>query len=176
MPRNVEIKARAADPSRLRGLAIELADGPPRTIDQTDTFFATPSGRLKLRMFADGSGELIAYERPDTAGPRTSHYGLAPVADGAALLAVLTAAMPVRGVVRKRRELLLCGRTRIHLDEVEGLGSYLELEVVLADGEERTAGEAEARELMARLGIGTAELVKGAYIDLLEDREPRPTG
>ena len=167
MPRNVEIKARAGDPARLRALAMALADGPPVVIEQTDTFFAAGSGRLKLRRFADGTGELIGYDRPDAAGPKTSRYGIAPVADGAALLAVLSTALPVRGVVRKRRELLLCGRTRIHLDQVEGLGHFLELEVVLAEGEGLAAGEAEARALMARLEVNRADLVTGAYLDLL---------
>ena len=167
MPRNVEIKARVAAPERLRALATDLADGPPLVIAQTDTFFAAGRGRLKLRVFADGAGELISYERPDAAGPKASRYGIAPVADGAAMLAVLAAALPVRGVVRKRRELLLCGRTRIHLDRVEGLGDFLELEVVLAAGEDPAAGEAEARELMARLEIAPDDLVTGAYVDLL---------
>lgn len=167
MPRNVEIKARSADPARLRSLAAALADGPPVVIEQTDTFFAAGSGRLKLRVFADGSGELICYDRPDAAGPKTSHYGIAPMGDGAAMLAVLAAALPVRGVVRKRRELLLCGRTRIHLDRVEGLGEFLELEVVLAEGEDLAAGEAEARALMTRLEVAPADLVTGAYLDLL---------
>ena len=83
------------------------------------------------------------------------------------MLAVLAAALPVRGVVRKRRELLLCGRTRIHLDRVEGLGEFLELEVVLAEGEDLAAGEAEARALMARLEVDPGDLVTGAYMDLL---------
>jgi len=168
--RNVEIKARVRDAARLRERALALADGPPELIVQTDTFFAVPSGRLKLRAFADGGGELIFYERPDAAGPKTSRYGIAPVADAAALLAVLAAALPRRGVVRKERELLLAGRTRIHLDRVDALGDFLELEVVLAEGEDAAAGEAEARQLLRRLGIEDADLVSGAYIDLFAAR------
>lgn len=170
MPRNVEIKARANDPARLRALALELADGAPVAIEQDDTFFATAAGRLKLRAFADGRGELIFYDRPDRAGPRTSSYAIAPVGDAAALRAVLAAALPVRGRVRKRRELLLAGRTRIHLDRVEGLGEFLELEVVLAADEGIAAGEAEARALMARLEVAPGDLVAGAYLDLLDGR------
>ncbi len=169
MARNVEIKARAVRPERLRTLAREVADGPPEVIDQVDTFFATASGRLKLRAFADGGGELIFYERPDRSGPKTSRYALARVPDAAALLAVLSAALPVRGVVRKRRELLLAGRTRIHLDRVEGLGDFLELEVVLAEGEDPAAGRVEAGNLMASLEIDDRDLVTGAYIDLLDE-------
>ena len=167
MPRNVEIKARVHDRARLRSLIVDLADGPPRVIAQTDTFFVTPHRRLKLRAFADGRGELISYDRPDTTGPKTSRYGIAPVADAQALLAVLAAALPVRGVVRKVRELLLSGRTRIHLDQVEGLGDFLELEVVLGDGEDPAVGEAEARDLLGRLDVAATDLVSGAYVDLL---------
>ncbi|HOZ23053.1 MAG TPA: adenylate cyclase, partial [bacterium] len=60
-----------------------------------------------------------------------------------------------------------CGRTRIHLDRVEGLGSFIELEVLLAEGESAAAGEAVARELMHKLGIRDDQLVDGAYLDLL---------
>ena len=167
MPRNVEIKARVADPAAVRGRALAVADGPAVLILQTDTFFVGARGRLKLRRFADGAGELIFYDRPDAAGPKASAYALAPVADAAALEAVLAAALTVRGVVRKERELLLAGRTRIHLDRVEGLGDFLELEVVLAEDEDPVAGEAEARRLMAVLGVAEADLVTGAYLDLL---------
>lgn len=170
MPRNVEIKARVPDPVRLRALALAVAGGPPVVIEQDDTFFAVATGRLKLRTFADGTGELIFYERADRAGPKNSHYALAPVADAAALREVLAAALPVRGRVRKRRELLLAGRTRIHLDRVEGLGDFLELEVVLAADEEIAAGEAEAQALMARLEVAPGDLVAGAYLDLQEGR------
>jgi predicted adenylyl cyclase CyaB len=69
--------------------------------------------------------------------------------------------------VRKQRRLFIVGRTRVHLDRVEGLGEFLELEVVLEEGEPAEAGMAEAHALMARLGIGTDQLVQGAYVDLL---------
>jgi len=172
MPANIEIKARVAHPAALRAAAEALAGAPPRVIRQTDTFFQVARGRLKVRAFADGSGELISYDRPDDAGPKTSRYGIAACADAAALRDALAAALDVRGVVRKKRLLLLAGRTRIHLDEVEGLGSFLELEVVLAEGDDRAAGEREAADLMARLGVTSDDLVSGAYIDLLEGRDP----
>jgi predicted adenylyl cyclase CyaB len=78
--------------------------------------------------------------------------------------------VPVRGRVVKRRELVIVGRTRVHLDEVEGLGAFVELEVVLGEGEPVDAGTREAHELMDRLGIPRDSLVPGAYIDLLERR------
>jgi len=82
----------------------------------------------------------------------------------------LTRGLGTLGRVRKRRLLLLAGRTRIHLDRVEGLGDFLELEVVLRDGEAETNGVAEAHALMAQLGVRPEQLLEGAYLDLLGAR------
>ncbi|MBL4646441.1 MAG: class IV adenylate cyclase [Rhizobiales bacterium] len=72
-------------------------------------------------------------------------------------------------IVRKTRLLYLVGRTRIHVDNVEGLGDFMELEVMLDDNENTQAGENEARDLMQKLGIEDNDLVEGAYADLLAD-------
>jgi len=168
MPANIEIKARVSDPKALLTRARNLTGTEPETILQTDTFFHVETGRLKIREFADGTGELISYHRPDAEGPKTSSYGLVPTSDARALREVLAAALPVRGVVQKTRLLLLTDRTRIHLDEVKGLGSFMELEVVLKDGDDPQEGEQEAADLMKKLGIMPEDLVSGAYIDLLE--------
>ena len=170
MGRNVEIKARIADRAALARRVAAIADRGPTVIDQEDTFFPSPRGRLKLRRFADGRGELIHYRRPDAAGPEESRFVRSPTADPDSLAAALGGALGVRGVVRKRRTLYLAGRTRIHLDEVEGLGDFLELEVVLAAGESKEAGLAVARGLMDRLGVAADDLVARAYVDLLEER------
>jgi len=174
MPRNVEIKARVADPALLRARALELADGPPEVIEQTDTFFAVGHGRLKVRAFADGSGELIHYDRPVSDGPKTSNYALAPTTDARRLGEVLALALERGAEVRKRRELIMVGRTRIHLDEVAGLGHFMELEVVMGDIEPESAGEAEAAELMEKLGIIPGDLVEGAYVDMLDSKAAPP--
>ncbi len=176
MARNVEIKARVDDLDALRAriLALGLATGVAEHIDQDDSFFACAHGRLKLREFAGGHGELIAYDRPDSTGPKTSDYRLAPVADAGALRDALTRALGCIGRVRKQRTLLLAGRTRIHLDRVDGLGDHLELEVVLRDGESPADGEAQARELLRQLGIGDEQLIAGAYLDLLSRRSSTP--
>jgi predicted adenylyl cyclase CyaB len=166
--RNVEIKARVADLAPLRDRVRSLASAPSRVLHQTDTFFTAVRGRLKLREFFGGSGELIFYERPDRQGPKLSSYLIIPCSDPASLSELLGRALGVRGVVEKKRELFMVGRTRVHLDEVQGLGSYLELEVVLAEGESEAEGQAEARELLARLGIASSQLVREAYVDLLE--------
>ncbi len=169
MPRNVEIKARVWDMDEVRARAEALSDAPALVLEQEDTFFHTPEGRLKLRVFPDGKGELIAYRRPDAVGPKTSEYFVYRTPHPRELAAVLERALGVRGVVRKRRLLYLVGQTRIHLDEVEGLGAFLELEVVLADGQAETEGEAVARRLMTKLGLRDEDRVAAAYIDLLEE-------
>ncbi|MBN2172071.1 MAG: class IV adenylate cyclase [Candidatus Krumholzibacteriota bacterium] len=166
MGRNVEIKARARDAAALRERVAALATAGPETIAQHDTFYPCARGRLKLRRLA-GGGELIHYTRPDAAGPRASDYIVASCADPAALHQTLAGALGTLGDVRKRRELWRAGRTRIHLDAVEGLGDFLELEVALADGEGIDAGEREARRLMAALGVAESDLVPFAYLDLL---------
>ena len=167
MPCNIEIKARIASVPALLPYAAALAGQGPTVIAQDDTFFRCAHGRLKLRTFADGSGELIFYRRADQAGPKTSHYLRTPTAAPEALRETLAQACGVLGRVVKQRLLFLVGRTRIHLDEVQGLGAFVELEVVLRDGEPAAAGVAEAEALMAGLGIAPADLVDGAYLDLL---------
>lgn len=170
MPQNIEIKARLSDFSRVETAARQLADSGPQLIEQEDVFFncGIGNGRLKLRILSPGRGELIHYHRPDQAGPKTSEYLITRTGDPAGLRKVLTRAHGVRAVVVKTRHLYLAGRTRIHLDRVEGLGDFLELEVVLAENEPVEAGHAEATDLMSTLGIGTPDLVPGAYVDLLE--------
>jgi predicted adenylyl cyclase CyaB len=168
--RNVEIKARVDDLDAMEKKVAPLADSGPTVILQDDTFFHCPRGRLKLRAFADGQGELIAYERPDSAGIKTSTYSITPVADSGEMITTLAESLGVVGRVRKERRLYLIGPTRIHLDRVEGLGTFLELEVVLTAGQTSGEGDAIAADLMTQLGVGQADLISGAYLDLLSDK------
>ena len=174
MPRNIEIKARIESIAALRPRAAAIATAGPTEIFQDDTFFACPAGRLKLRAFPDGSGELIFYRRPEALGPKESFYVRSPTADPDSLRATLGLACGVTGRVVKQRTLFLVGRTRVHLDRVQGLGDFLELEVVLRDDEPTDLGMGEAQDLMARLGIGGDQLVEGAYVDLLDARGDPP--
>ncbi len=167
MARNVEIKARVPSLAAIEPLAAALSGQEPTHIAQDDTFFACARGRLKLRAFADGSGELIFYRRNDETGPKESFYIITPTAAPDALRETLALAYGAIGRVRKQRLLYITGRTRIHLDRVEGLGEFLELEVVLRDGETVEAGMQEARSLMQALGVAPEHLVSGAYLDLL---------
>jgi predicted adenylyl cyclase CyaB len=165
---NIEIKARVAELEALRQDVQELADRPVELLQQEDVFFHIKKGRLKLRVEGGGTGQLIYYNRPDEDGPKVSNYQIYPTAAPLQLRALLAACLGERGVIKKTRWLYWVGHTRIHLDDVEGLGSFLELEVVLQDGQSLAEGQAVARDLCAVLGINASDLVGGAYIDLLE--------
>lgn len=167
MPSNIEIKARVSDPEALREVAKQLADAPCEVLRQEDVFFQAARGRLKLRMVPGGAGELIHYERPDDAGASQSHYRIFETTDTETLRAVLADALGELVTVRKSRALWLVGQTRIHLDRVEGLGDFMELEVVLRPGQSPDEGRAVAAGLMERLGIRETDLVACAYADLL---------
>lgn len=168
MAANVEIKARLRDPQRIRRLLETTTGSPPQVLEQEDTFFPAASGRLKIRILGQGRGELIAYRRTDTAGPKISEYLVVPTTEPGLLRDALAGALGVRGTVRKTRLLFLVGTTRIHLDTVERLGEFLELEVVLQAGQSATRGEEIARGLMEWLGIGEVDLLEEAYIDMIE--------
>ena len=167
MPRNIEIKARIASIEDILARTVAVADQGPIDIAQDDTFFRCTDGRLKVRTFADGTGELIFYRRSDQAGPKESFYRRSPTAVPDSLRECLRLAYGVVGRVVKHRRLFLAGRTRIHLDEVQGLGDFLELEVMLTENEAMADGVREAHDLMGRLGVTQDHLIEGAYLDLL---------
>jgi predicted adenylyl cyclase CyaB len=169
MARNIEIKARIASVAALRARAASLASGGPTEILQDDTFFNCPAGRLKLRTFANNTGELIFYRRSDERGPKESYYVRTPTTDPDSLRETLSLAYGAVGRVRKHRTLFLVGRIRVHLDVVEDLGEFLELEVVLRDDETPDSGVREAEDLMQRLGVQPSQLIDCAYVDLLAE-------
>lgn len=173
MPANIEIKAHARNFSAIRTRAESISDSPVEVIPQEDTFFQTAKGRLKLRQLATDHAQLVYYERPDRDGPKRSNYQIFETDDPDGLKQTLTLALGVRGVVRKTRYLYLVGQTRVHLDEVEGLGQFMELEVVMRPGQTDAEGQAIAEELMSRLGVDQKDLLKDAYMDLIE---PKPAG
>ena len=178
MSRNIEIKARIEGADAWVAKIALFADEGPIDIAQDDTFFRCDTARLKLRAFSDGTGELIYYRRADEYGPKESFYLRSPTFAPDSLRECLTLAYGQAGRVRKHRTLFLLGRTRVHLDEVESLGHFLELEVVLADDESAEAGVREARQLMEKLGIEPHQLIDEAYVDLLArlsvDSRPSP--
>jgi predicted adenylyl cyclase CyaB len=168
MPSNIEIKARVHDFDEIRQRAETLSDTPVEVIPQEDTFFNTTQGRLKLRVLSGEKGQLIYYTRPDQGGPKRSDYHISLTSDPANLKRVLELAYGIRGIVRKTRYLYFVGQTRVHLDDVEGLGQFMELEVVMQEGQSDGEGQAIAEGLMTDLGVEQSDLLEGAYMDLLE--------
>jgi predicted adenylyl cyclase CyaB len=168
MPRNVEIKARVGDVEKLEGLVYELTESLGTVLEQEDTFFNVPNGRLKLRIVdSNPHGELIQYTRWDQKGPKECQYSITKIEDAESLKQSLGNALGFMGIVKKKRQLYFFGQTRIHLDTVKGLGSFMELEVVLEEGQTVEEGEKEAHSLMEKLDIQQEDLVSTAYMDLI---------
>jgi predicted adenylyl cyclase CyaB len=175
MPTNVEIKAIVRDWNRTCQAAVAISDSPVEILEQEDTFFACPHGRLKLRRFSARRGELIAYRRQNLTGPKSSRYVIAKTNEPGALRTVLADSLGVVGTVKKQRHLYLNGQTRIHLDKVDGLGTFLELEVVMQPEQPTAEGEQIARALMEKLEVKPEHLIADAYIDLILRRERSTT-
>lgn len=167
MPTNIEIKARIDSIEKLLPVVASMADEGPEHVLQDDTFFSCPNGRLKLRGLSNNHGVLIYYCRADEPGPKPSFYVHSETSDPDGLRSVLTDAYGEVGRVRKHRTVFHIGQTRVHLDSVDGLGEFLELEVSVGDGMKPDAALSEAHRLVAALGIEDGALIKGAYVDLL---------
>lgn len=165
---NVELKARDPDPEATAARCAALGATPHGALHQTDTYFMARRGRLKLREGDDGS-ELIAYSRPDDAEASESTYVRAPVPAATLVLEALDGALGTTVVVSKRRRLFLWEGVRIHLDEVDELGSFIEFEAVLPDAGDLATARAKVDRLRAELGIEDDALVSVGYADLLMD-------
>nr|XP_023011928.1 uncharacterized protein LOC111502156 [Leptinotarsa decemlineata] len=170
--RNVEIKAEVYNLDKLVELVKALAPQRHEIIIQKDTFYKVPNGRLKLRKFENGSGELIYYERPDTEGPKMCLYEKSSILPENlnSIHTTLEKALGTKIVVNKIRQLFMVGQTRVHVDSVEDLGDFMELEVVLKDEQTSEEGEKIAFDIMEKLEISKENLISGAYADLLRDK------
>lgn len=163
--RNVELKARDPDPARSLAVCRELGAEDRGVLRQRDTYFRAREGRLKLREEEPGGATLVQYDRPDAAAARVSAYRLVPVPDPDGLRAALDAALGTLVVVEKARRLLLWEGVRIHLDAVEGLGAFVELEGVAPPESDLSAERARVERLRQALGI--EEVVAESYSDRL---------
>ena len=167
MSRNVEIKAVLRDRDSIIAAAARRSDSVPEIISKHDYFFRCGAGRLKLRVFQPDCGELIQYDREDMVGPRCSRYQIAYTSTPEILLDILTRTLGRVGEVKKTRILFLIGQTRVHIDTVEGLGDFLELEVVLRPEQSEADGQEIAEGFLREFGIKNDELIAKAYVDLL---------
>ena len=168
MARNIELKAKVRDLNAARDRIEKVAGNAVEILDQVDTYFAVQPGRLKLRQVDTGTSQLICYRRSDdSSDARPSDYHLVSVPEGDELKKVLTAALGIRGTVKKRRELYKIGATRIHLDAVEYLGAFIELEVPVTESTDDEKAKAQARDILEKLDIAEKDLLRFSYIDLL---------
>jgi adenylate cyclase class IV len=165
--RNLELKARCPDPGAARAAVRRLVGREAEAQIQTDTYFRVAHGRLKLREIEGQPAELIWYDRPDQSAARTSAYYRVPAPDAAGLKAALAAAVGVRGEVRKQREITLWHNVRIHLDDVSGLGTFVELEAVLSPNDNEAVARVRLAELCAALGVRPGDQLGSSYADLL---------
>jgi homotetrameric cytidine deaminase len=166
MSENVELKARLHNPAATLQKALEIGAIDGGTLSQRDTYFPARHGRLKLRELGPDHAELIAYDRHDGAEAKLSSYVLAPAST--VVGAALHQALGARVVVAKTRRLLHFENVRIHLDEVEGLGAFLEFEAVLGPQDTREQGEAKLARLQRELAIADSDRIAVGYADLLE--------
>lgn len=165
--RNLEIKVRLDRLNGARRLADALGARDEGEVRQVDTYFRVLRGRLKLReVEGQSGGTLIHYDRPDQTISRYSTYQLSPVADPAGMKVLLSAAVGTLVTVEKTRQLFVYGATRIHLDEVRGLGCFVELETVVGRQSEE---EARAEHDLVKRGmrLHEREIVPVSYSDLL---------
>ncbi len=170
MRANIEIKARVADLDAVRARAKALATEWVGVDRQVDTYFATREGRLKLRESSRSGGQLVPYLRPDHDGPRRSDYQVIPVEDPEGLRSLLSTLLGVHRVVRKTREIALVDNVRIHLDDVDTLGAFVELEAVFDGSAEQESVEREKVDgLMRELGLRRDALIEGSYEGMVVD-------
>jgi predicted adenylyl cyclase CyaB len=172
--RNIELKARDPDPDRSLRASLALGARDEGWLHQTDTYFRVPRGRLKLREESQAA-QLIAYDRADEALARESRYRLVTIGDPRGLKEALSVALGVLVVVEKSRRLLLWQSVRIHLDDVRGLGSFIEIEAVADPASDLTSERREASEVQEALAIAPERIMAVSYSDelLRAGREPR---
>lgn len=167
MARNLELKARLHELAPAQRLAARLSGCPPEVLEQTDTYFRCARGRLKLREISGHAAYLVAYQRADEPAARLSHYQLVVVDDSAGLKAALTTTLGVWGEVRKRREVSLVDNVRIHVDQVDGLGDYLEFEAVLTSAAEEAQADRQLQRMAQAFRLAPSDLEPRSYSDLL---------
>jgi predicted adenylyl cyclase CyaB len=173
VPRNIEVKVRLADSVRARDAALAAGARSASVEIQTDRYYELAGGRrVKLRTRGGGGAELIHYDRPETDAVRASDYEVTPVRDAAARACLVPKGAPV-AVVRKRREVLLLDNVRIHLDEVDGLGAFLELEAVVDQQHDDAACRRQVAALLDALGLASSHAVLASYGELIREKGPR---
>ncbi|HLW69029.1 MAG TPA: class IV adenylate cyclase [Candidatus Binataceae bacterium] len=167
--RNLEAKFKLTDLPGARARAERSGLLYRATLVQRDTFYRVAHGKLKLREESAGAA-LIHYRRELTGDLEVSDYTIVAVAEPLATRAMLERALGVIAVVDKRRMLLTRDHLRLHLDVVEGLGEFGEIEIIVRDGEAPAAYEATLREVLEMLGVQPSALIRQSYFELMAAR------
>lgn len=167
--RNVEAKFKLTDRPRMLERALEIGFAHSGELLQRDTFFVTASGKLKLRE-EPGGAQVIHYARRTASGSGLSDYEIVPVIEPDKLRTILSAALGVRAEVRKRRVVLIRQNVRLHIDSVESLGEFGELEAVLVEGESEQANRKRLAALLEQLGVEVNALIDASYFELMNAR------
>jgi predicted adenylyl cyclase CyaB len=165
---NIEIKAKCFHPQTVEAFLVSRKAVFKGTDHQTDTYFHVPKGRLKLRK-GNIENNLIYYERNDQKGPKQSDFRLLPVHDHDAMLAILTASLGIKVVVEKFRSIYFLDNIKVHLDEVPGLGSFVEIEASnlhQTDLPVKTL-RSQCASLMQSFGITEKDLLTNSYSDMI---------
>jgi predicted adenylyl cyclase CyaB len=164
--RNLEAKFRLQELAQAQRKAEAIGFILTEVFTQHDTFFFTGSGKLKLREQA-GNAWLIHYNRDHSRELELSNYEIVVVAEPIATRAMLVAALGAQAEVRKERTLLMRGNIRLHLDRVEGLGDFGEIEAVLREGDRAETYRSEVGQILAALDVSDADLIGVSYFELI---------
>ena len=165
---NIEIKARFRRTRRSNNTLKKIGAHFEAVESQIDTYFNVDNGRLKIRERDTGAPQLIQYFREDKHSPRPSYYEIVHLGSVERVKKTLQKEHGIRAVVRKKREIWIWEKVRIHFDIVERLGDFIEFEAVMDDKSEMMIREEEVRRLMVEFGIDEQHLVKESYVDLME--------
>lgn len=166
MPLNIEVKAKNNNPSRINEALTKLGLTPAAHLWQEDTFFAVPRGRLKIRCDEAGQCELIYYRRRNEPGLKVSSYFRRSPNDIETSRMQLTTLFGIKNIIKKKRTLFLLGGARVHLDHVDGLGDFVEIEVPMITRSDENRAKHTARRIMKELSITEDELLSTAYEEM----------
>jgi predicted adenylyl cyclase CyaB len=167
MPSNVQIKAVVNNIEKLKTIAAKLSQSSGTLHELEETFYNCYYGKLKLKVSKGKPSKLIQYTRADETGPRRSDYSFTEIPNPDDLKVTLGKSLGVLGQVRKHRIVYMVGQTWVHVDQVEGLGDFMELEVRLKEGQSTEECKEIADDLMTQLGVKHSDLLAGAYIDMI---------
>ena len=172
MESNIEIKAHCHDYEGTEKRIQQMATTFIGEDSQTDTYFTTKRGRFKLRESSISGPYLIPYLRPDSNGPKKSLYQKITITDSDTAKLLFEQLFGIHLVVKKKRKIYMYQNVRIHLDQVEGLGNFIELEAVLpADDPDEPAQIIKVKYLMQQLGIAEQDQIATSYETMLQIRE-----